>query len=41
MFGAGNIAQALAGSTMMLVTVLILVIPWAYLEFGGRRGGSK
>ena len=41
MFGAGNIAQALAGSTMMLLTVLILVIPWAYLEFGGRRGGSK
>ena len=36
MFGAGNIAQALAGSTMMLLTVLIIVIPWAYLEFGSR-----
>lgn len=40
MFGAGNIAQALAGSTMMLLTVLIIVIPWAYLEFG-RRGRSQ
>ncbi len=37
MFGAGNIGQAMAGSTMMLLTVLIIVIPWAYLEFG--RGG--
>ncbi len=34
MFGAGNIGQALAGSTMMLLTVLIIMIPWAYLEFG-------
>jgi glucose/mannose transport system permease protein len=37
MFGAGNIGQALAASTMMLLTVLIIIIPWAYLEFGGRR----
>lgn len=37
MFGAGNIGQALAGSTMMLLTVVIIIIPWAYLEFGGRR----
>ena len=36
MFGAGNIAQGLAGSTMMLLTVMIIIIPWAYLEFGGR-----
>jgi glucose/mannose transport system permease protein len=37
MFSGGNIAQALAGSTMMLLTVLIILIPWAYLEFGSRR----
>jgi glucose/mannose transport system permease protein len=36
MFTAGNIGQGLAASTMMLVTVLIIVVPWAYLEFGGR-----
>lgn len=36
MFGAGNIGQGLAASTMMLLTVLIIVIPWAYLEFGGK-----
>jgi glucose/mannose transport system permease protein len=39
MFGAGNIGQAMAGSTMMLLTVLIIVIPWAFLEFG--RGGRR
>jgi glucose/mannose transport system permease protein len=37
MFGAGNIGQALAASTVMLLTVVIIVVPWAYLEFGGRR----
>jgi glucose/mannose transport system permease protein len=36
MFGAGNIAQGLAASTMMLITVMIIIIPWAYLEFGGK-----
>ncbi|HEY9009497.1 MAG TPA: sugar ABC transporter permease [Devosia sp.] len=36
MFSGGNLGQALAASTMMLVTVLIIVIPWAYLEFGGK-----
>jgi glucose/mannose transport system permease protein len=36
MFGAGNIAQGLAASTMMLLTVVIIIIPWAYLEFGGK-----
>ena len=40
MFAAGNIGQGLAASTMMLVTVLIIVVPWAYLEFGGRRKAS-
>ncbi len=37
MFMANNIGQGLAASTMMLVTVLIIIIPWAYLEFGGKR----
>lgn len=36
MFTAGNIGQGLAASTMMLVTVIIIIVPWAYLEFGGR-----
>jgi len=36
MFGAGNIGQGLAAATMMLLTVLIIMIPWAYLEFGGK-----
>ncbi len=36
MFTAGNIGQGLAASTMMLVTVLIIIVPWAFLEFGGR-----
>ncbi len=37
MFLANNIGQGLAASTMMLVTVLIIIIPWAYLEFSGKR----
>jgi glucose/mannose transport system permease protein len=37
MFGAGNIGQALAASTVMLVTVLIILIPWAFYEFGPKR----
>lgn len=36
MFMAGNIGQGLAASTMMLLTVVVIVVPWAYLEFGGR-----
>lgn len=36
MFGGGNIGQGLAASTMMLVTVMIIMVPWAYLEFGGK-----
>jgi glucose/mannose transport system permease protein len=24
---------------MMLLTVAIIVIPWAYLEFGGKKRG--
>lgn len=37
MFQAQNLGQGFAASTMMLVTVLIVLIPWAYLEFGGRK----
>ncbi|WP_417309834.1 carbohydrate ABC transporter permease [Devosia sp.] len=36
MFSGGNIGQGLAAATMMLVTVLIIMVPWAYLEFGGK-----
>ncbi len=39
MFLAQNLGQGFAASTMMLVTVAVLVIPWAYLEFGGRKRG--
>ena len=37
MFYAQNLGQGFAASTMMLITVIVLVIPWAYLEFSGRR----
>ena len=37
MFQNQNLGQGFAASTMMLVTVLIVLIPWAYLEFGGKR----
>lgn len=37
MFLSQNLGQGFAGSTMMLLAVLIVLIPWAYLEFGGRR----
>lgn len=39
MFLAQNLGQGLAGSTMMLLTVIIVVVPWAYLEFGKKRRG--
>lgn len=32
-----NLAQGFAGSTMMLLSVLVVLVPWAYLEFGGKR----
>ncbi|MDX3977541.1 sugar ABC transporter permease [Shinella sp.] len=37
MFQAQNLGQGFAASTMMLVTVAIIIVPWAYLEFGGRK----
>ena len=39
MFRAQNLGQGFAASTMMLVSVAIILIPWAYLEFGGRKRG--
>ena len=37
MFAANNLGQGFAASTMMLVTVALIVIPWAILEFGGKK----
>jgi len=37
MFLAQNLGQGFAASTMMLITVAIIIVPWAYLEFGGGR----
>ena len=34
-----NLGQGFAASTMMLVTVAVILIPWAYLEFGGKKRG--
>ena len=37
MFLAQNLGQGFAASTMMLLSVVIVIVPWAYLEFGRRR----
>ncbi len=37
MFLSQNLGQGFAASTMMLLAVVIIIIPWAYLEFGGKR----
>ncbi len=39
MFQAQNLGQGFAASTMMLVSVAIILVPWAYLEFGGKKRG--
>jgi len=39
MFFAQNLGQGFAASTMMLLMVAIIIVPWAYLEFGGRKRG--
>lgn len=39
MFRAQNLGQGFAASTMMLVSVIVILIPWAYLEFGGKKRG--
>jgi glucose/mannose transport system permease protein len=37
MFLGQNLAQGFAASSMMLLSVMIVIVPWAYLEFGRRR----
>jgi glucose/mannose transport system permease protein len=39
MFQGQNLGQGFAASTMMLLAVAIVVVPWAYLEFGSRKRG--
>lgn len=39
MFLSQNLGQGFAGSTMMFLAVLIVLIPWAFMEFGGRKRG--
>lgn len=39
MFQGQNLGQGFAASTMMLLAVAVVVIPWAYLEFGGKKHG--
>ncbi|EAR50592.1 hypothetical protein OG2516_12111 [Oceanicola granulosus HTCC2516] len=39
MFGGQNLGQGFAASTMMLLSVVIILVPWAYLEFGRRKRG--
>jgi len=39
MFGNQNLGQGFAASTMMLLSVAVILIPWAYLEFGRRKHG--
>jgi len=39
MFFAQNLGQGFAASSMMLLAIAIVIIPWAYLEFGGRKRG--
>ncbi|AZQ67787.1 sugar ABC transporter permease [Silicimonas algicola] len=37
MFQGQNLGQGFAASTMMLLAVAIVIIPWAMLEFGGKK----
>ena len=39
MFLAQNLGQGLAASTMMLIPVIIVIVPWAYLQFGEKSRG--
>ncbi|QKV19149.1 carbohydrate ABC transporter permease [Oricola thermophila] len=39
MFQGQNLGQGFAASTMMLLSVLIVLVPWAYLEFGSKKHG--
>jgi len=37
MFGAQNLGQGFAASTMMLLAVVVILVPWAYIEFKGKK----
>ena len=39
MFKDQNLAQGFAASTMMLLAVATILIPWAYFEFGSKKRG--
>ncbi|NVO25022.1 carbohydrate ABC transporter permease [Donghicola mangrovi] len=39
MFGKQNLGQGFAASTMMLLSVLLILIPWAIFEFRGKKRG--
>lgn len=39
MFGNQNLGQGFAASTMMLLSVAVILIPWAFLEFGSKKHG--
>lgn len=39
MFRAQNLGQGFAASTMMLLAVLVVVVPWAMMEFGSKNRG--
>lgn len=39
MFLSQNLGQGFAASTMMLIMVFIILVPYAYLQYGGRQRG--
>jgi glucose/mannose transport system permease protein len=41
MFASQNLGQAFAASTMMLLTVAIILIPWAYLQYAEKRNARR
>jgi glucose/mannose transport system permease protein len=41
MFLAQNLGQGFAASTMMLITVIIVIVPWAYFQFGQSRRARR
>lgn len=41
MFGRGSLGQGLAASTVMLTTVLIILIPWGYMEFSEKKAARE
>ncbi|WP_181704274.1 carbohydrate ABC transporter permease [Chthonobacter albigriseus] len=37
MFSRGNLGQGLAASTIMLIVVITIMIPWIYIEYGPKK----